>query len=411
MVAAVVACVSSFAENWPCFRGPTRQGVSSETNLPWRWSATSNVRWKTAIPGEGWSSPVIWGDHVFVTTATLNGASCRVLALDRRDGRILWDTEVFQQVPKRKEGKNSYASPTPVTDGARVYACFGEGSFAALDYSGTVTWVNHDFPHYSQHGLGASLVLHEDLVIMPRDGSNEGEDRKLGWQKPWEQARILALDKQTGALRWEGRRGQSRIAHVTPNIRIENGHPRLISAAGDVVQAHDLETGKQIWTAYSQGEGVVPSVVLADDLAVTVSGFEKPTIRAFRAGGRGDVTKSHLAWEQTRGVPMIASMLYVRPYLYTITVGGVAQCLDVTSGEPVWQERVGGNHSASPVYADDRIYFASEEGELVVIKAGPEFEVLARNPLNERIQASPAISQGNLFIRTEQHLYCVGERQ
>jgi outer membrane protein assembly factor BamB len=397
-----------WAENWPCFRGPSRQGVSREINPPRHWSATSNIVWKTRVPGEGWSSPIVWDDTVFVTTATEEGTSCRVLALHRKTGQVRWDREVFRQVPKRKEGKNSYASSTPVTDGERVYACFGDGSFAALDFAGEIRWVNREFPHYSQHGLGTSLVSHDRLLIMARDGSSEGDDPKLGWQKPWDQSFILALDAQTGQVRWRGQRGLSRIAHVTPGVLIQDGQAQLISAAGDVVQGHDLKTGERIWTARSQGEGVVPSVVLGDGLVFTASGFEKPTIRAFRTGGRGDVTGTHLAWEQTRGVPMIPSFLYLKPYLYTISTGGVAQCLKADTGDVVWQERVGGNHAASPVVADGGIYFASEEGEITVIAAGPEFKVLARNPMNERIQASLAFSQGQVFVRTDQHLFCVG---
>jgi outer membrane protein assembly factor BamB len=398
------------AEDWPCFRGPSRQGVSNERELPRHWTAESNILWRTAIAGEGWSSPIVWGDRVFVTTATDGGVTCRVLALDTGTGRVLWDTVVFQQVTQRKEEKNSYASPTPATDGRRVYTCFGDGSFAALDFAGRVVWLNRDFPHHSQHGLGTSLVLHEDLVIMARDGSSDGPDPKVGWQEPWDQSFILALDPRTGAVRWRARRGLSRIAHVTPNILGRGDGAQLISAAGDVVQGHGLVDGRLIWTARSPGEGVVPSVVLGEGLVFTASGFGKPTIRAFRLGGRGDVTATHLAWEQTKGVPMVPSMLHVSPHLYAITTGGVALCLVAQTGEVVWQERIGGNHAASPVYADGHVYFASEEGEVTVIRAGPTFELVARNPLREKVQASPAIAGGHLFIRAEKNLYCVGNR-
>ncbi len=180
------------AQNWPQFRGPNSQGRSSETGLPLNWSATENLAWKTPIPGEAWSSPIVWNDHVFVTTATDRGESCRVLALDRKSGAILWNQEVFRQIPRRKEGRNTYATPTPAADGERVYACFGEGSFAALTFAGALVWTNHNYPHYSQHGLATSLVLHRDLLIMARDGSSAGENKGLGWQTPWDQAFILA---------------------------------------------------------------------------------------------------------------------------------------------------------------------------------------------------------------------------
>jgi outer membrane protein assembly factor BamB len=315
------------AEDWPRFRGPSGQGISTETGLPVHWSATSNVMWKTEIPGEGWSSPIIFGDRVFVTTTTENGVSCRVLCVSRKDGKILWNKEALLQVPKRKERMNSYATPTPVTDGQSVFVVFGDGSIASLSNTGEVLWTNRDFKFYSQHGLSASPILYEDLLIMPYDGSSEGEDKKIGWQKPWDQSYIVALDKRTGQLRWKAKRGQSRIAHVTPNILKENGTAQLISGAGDVVQGFDLQTGDRIWSVYSQGEGVVPSIVLGDGLIFTASGFEKSTIRAVRPGGKGDVTKTHIAWEETKGVPTRPSFVYVKPYLFSVTDGGIAMCL------------------------------------------------------------------------------------
>jgi outer membrane protein assembly factor BamB len=400
----LLTALAAYAENWPGFRGPTRQGISSERKLP---VAFKQPGWTTPLPGEAWSSPIVWGDRIFVTTATDEGKSCRVLGLDRNSGKILWDRHVFDQVLKRKEKKNSYATPTPVTDGKLVYAVFGDGSFAALDFNGSVVWTNREFPHYSQHGLGASPILHGDLLIMARDPSSEGDDRKVGWKIPWDQAVILALEKSTGKVRWKGKRGLSRIAHVTPNVLTGSGAPQLISGAGDVVQGFDLKTGERIWTAYSQGEGVVPSIVIGDDLIYTVSGFEKPTIRAYKPGGRGDVTSTHLAWEQTKGVPMISSLLYMRPHLYSVTTGGVAFCFDAKTGEIVWQGRVDGSHSASPVFADGNIYFSSEEGDVTAIAAGPEFRVTGKSHLGEMIQASPAISQGRIYIRTQAAIHAI----
>jgi outer membrane protein assembly factor BamB len=381
-------------ENWPGFRGPTRQGISAETGLPVEFGAEKNLAWKTPIPGQGWSSPVVWNQHVFLTTATEDGASCRLLALDAPTGKILWNQEITRQPLKRIEKKNSYASPTPTTDGRTVYAVCGDGTFAAYDFRGRRQWINRDYPHYSQHGLGSSPVLANGLLIMARDGSAETGDLKVGWQKPWDQSYVVALDPKTGKERWKARRGLSRIAHVTPNVK----GALLVSGAGDVVQGFDLPSGKLLWTGASQGEGVVPSVVLGEQMAYTASGFEKPTIRAFRLDGS-------LAWEQTKGVPMIPSLLLKGNYLYAITTNGVAQCMDAATGEVLNQQRVGGNFSASPVWAEGRIYFASEEGEVVVVREGQGMEVLARNALGEMIQASPAISGGRLFVRTATHLW------
>ena len=397
------------SENWPQFRGPTGQGLSGETGVPLQWSATDNVAWKTSLPGDASSSPIVWGDHVFVTTATDNGESCRVLALDRRSGRVLWNQEVFKQVPRRKEGRNTYATPTPATDGGRVYACFYDGSFAALDFSGEIIWTNRSYPFYSQHGLGSSPMLHRDLLIMARDGSGEGTNQELGWQKPWDQAFIVALDTLTGRERWKARRGLSRISHGVPVVWDHDGKPQLVSEAGDVVQGFDLETGERLWSSEVVGEGKVPSTVVGEGLVFTAGGWGgRESIKAFRLGAAGTQSTNRLVWEQRRGMPKVPSMLYLKPHLFATTDGGIATCLKAATGEIVWQERLGGNFSASPVSAEGRVYFVSDEGETIVIAVGPEFKVLARNPLGEKVQASPAISQGQIFIRTEKQLFCIG---
>ncbi len=407
----LVATMAS-AENWPQFRGPTRQGLSAETNVPLHWSAESNVIWKTEIPGQSWSSPIVWNDRIFLTTATDNGETCRVISIDRRSGTILWNREIFQQTPRRKEQRNTYATPTPATDGDRVYACFGDGSFAALNFGGEIIWTNRDHKFYGQHGLGTSPILYRDLLIMARDGSSEGEDKKEGWLKPWDKSFILGLDAKTGRERWRAKRGLSRIAHAVPNIWENNGHPQLISSAGDVVQGFDLETGRRIWSSEVIGESPVPSVVLGEGLVFTAGGWAgRDSIKAFRLGGEGELKESNLVWEQKKNMPKVPSLLHLKPHLFAVTDGGIAACLKAGTGDILWQERVGGNFSASPVAADGRVYFLSDEGETIVIDAGPEFKILARNPLREKAQASIAISNHQLFIRTEKNLFCIGDTQ
>ena len=401
------------AENWPQFRGPTGLNISIEKNLPLHWTNDSNILWRVEIPGESWSSPIIWGDRVFLTTATENGQSCRILALNRKTGELQWNNEVFRQVPRRKEGRNSYATPTPATDGKRIYACFGDGSFAALDFDGKLAWTNQNYSFYGQHGLGSSPILHQDLLIMARDGSSDGEDKKLGWQKPWDQSYIVALDTGSGKERWKAKRGLSRIAHMVPAIwTTPEGRAELISESGDVVQGFDLATGQRRWTSEVIGEGKVPSVVLGDGLVFTSGGWGgKETIKAFRLGaGEGDLKEANLVWEQKKGMPKVPSMLYVNPYLYAITDGGIATCMKGETGEIVWQERVGGNYSASPVWAEGHIYFLSDDGKTTIVNAGPEFKVIAENGIDGKLQASMAVSQGNLYIRTEKQLYCIGPK-
>ncbi len=402
---------STLAENWPCFRGPTRQGISSEKDVPLEWSQTSNIVWKRPIPGEGWSSPIVFDDRVFVTTATDGGASFRLLCLDRLTGTVLWNKQVLRQKPGHKQNFNSYASSTPVTDGRRVYVLAFDGTLAAVSMEGSVIWSHREFEYYSEHGLGVSPILYKDLLIVPFDGSSSGPDRKLGWQKPWDQALILAMDKNTGEVRWRGRRGSSRIAHITPQVLSENGRDQLVSSAGDVVQGFNLKTGERIWTVSSSGEGVVPSVVIGDGLIFTTSGFGDSTIRAVRTGGKGDVTKTHIAWESTDDVSKIPSMLYVRPFLFLVTETGVAKCLRAETGEEIWRERLEGRYSASPIWADGRIYFLSEKGKTTVVQAGGEFKIIAENELNEKCGASPAVSKKHIFIRSENNLYCIGRGQ
>ena len=408
-----VGIIGTQAENWPCFRGPTRQGISLETNLPLEWSATQNVRWKTPISGQSWASPIVWEGSVFVVTATEEGVSCRVIALDRETGKIIWDREAFKQTAGHKSDRNSNATPTPCTDGERVYAVFGDGSFAALDFAGRTQWVNRDFPFYGEHGLGTSPILWEDLLIMARDGSHPPPDTRPGWHEPWDQAFLIALDKRSGKLRWKASRGRSRIAHVVPSIwTAPDGRTQVISGAGDVVQGFDAKSGELVWTSKNIGEGVVPSIVLGDGLAYTASGWGgRESIKAFRLGGKGDLGESNLVWEQRKAMPHIPSFLYLPPYLFTITEGGIVMCLQGDTGQVVWQERLSGSFSASPVAAEGHIYLLSDAGETTVVDGGPRFKVVARNSVEEKTQASIAISHGQLFIRTVNNLFCIGNGQ
>ncbi|MGI8603957.1 MAG: PQQ-binding-like beta-propeller repeat protein [Verrucomicrobiales bacterium] len=409
----LMSLATALAENWPCFRGPSRQGVSGETHLPLSWDDKTHIKWKTAIPGAGWSSPIIWQDRVFVTAATADGTSCHVLCLDAASGGVLWDVEVFQQEVLRKEERNSYATPTPVTDGKSVYAVFGSGSIAALNFDGTVKWTFREWTFYSRHGLGASPVLEDGLLIVPWDWSQNPKDgpERVGWQIPWDKSYVFALNKDTGKLAWKTGRGTSRIAHVTPNVFTdETGRKQLVSGAGDVVQGFELKTGKLLWTGENKGEGVVPSIVLGDGLVFAANGFGGfDSVRAYRLkDAAGDISSTHLAWEQKKNAPKIPSLLYLSPQLYAVTEGGIAICLDGSNGEFVWRERLGGTFSGSPVAAEGRIYAVADNGETIVLAAGQEFKILSRNPIGEKVQASPAISNGRIFIRGEKRLFCIG---
>jgi outer membrane protein assembly factor BamB len=405
-VCLLVTTLSVRADDWTRFRGPDGQGVSAETGLPTKWSAKENIAWKTKIPGDGWSSPVILGKRVYLTSTTEGGKSCHILALDAESGTIVWDREVFKQQPPFKRGENSHATPTPTTDGERVYAVFGEGGVAAVTVAGEPVWTYKDIHFHSQHGLSASPILYKNLVVMPYDGSSK-TNPPIGWQKPWDGGFVLALDRTTGEVRWKTPRGLSRLAHVTPILVTVAGKEVLVSPAGEVIQAFDLESGKVLWTVPAIGEGVVPSPVFGDGMLFAASGFGAPTLRAVRLESGSEEATRPVVWDTKKGVTTIPSPIYVKPYLYMATEKGNAYCLEAATGKQVWQERLPGTYRASPVYAGGKLYFLSESGETTVALPGPTFRILEQNVLGEPCQASMGVSGGRLFIRTQQHLFCI----
>jgi outer membrane protein assembly factor BamB len=407
VIISLLAAYPALADNWPQFRGPGGQGESAEKNLPIKWSATDNVAWKTEIAGWGWSSPIVWGDRIFMTATSEDGISCHVVCVERKAGKILWDNEVFKQKPTRLQFKNSYATPTPVTDGTLVYVIFMEGGIAALNFDGKIAWTNFDYPFYNQHGMGTSPIVYKDLLIIPFDTSATTGDLKIGWQKPWDQSFVLALDKSTGKQRWKSGRGQSRIGHCMPRIAVIGGQTELISGAGDVLEAFDPDTGRLLWSVPNIGETVVPTPVFGDGMIFTESGFMDITIRAWRPGDHGEMTKSNLVWEFKKAVPTIPSYAFHDHRLYTIKEDGMLQCFEAATGKLLWKQRMEGHYAASPVVADGKIYLLSEEGTTTILDGGPELKVLADNALGEKCQASMAVSDGQFFIRTKEHLYCI----
>ena len=402
-------------ENWPQFRGPNAQGISQATDLPIHWSETENIAWRTPIPGESWSSPIVWGNHIFLTTATEDGANCYVIAIDRLSGRILWNNRVFtQRANMHRHDMNSYATPTPVTDGRSVFAVFADGSFVSLDFRGNINWINRDLDWYSQHGVSASPILYGDLLIFPVDQSGRPPERSLGWHESWDQGFVLALDKNTGEERWRTMRGTSRLAHATPAILNVNGRNQLISPAGDVIQSFDPTSGELIWQIAAFGEPCVPAPIFGNGLI-----FTAPTggtsIYAVRPDGRGDVTETHIEWRGPRGAtPMMSSKLFIAPYLITFPADRVC-VLNAATGELIWEYRLGiGQMNPSPIYADGRIYAISERGITVVfeLSGNPNqpLNIVATNHLNEEMtRATPAVAGNRLLIRTEHYLWSIGE--
>ena len=252
--ALTIACISvspCLGENWPGFRGPTGQGISREKNLPLTWSLQESLAWRAQVPGLGWSSPIVWDDRVFVTSASPDGTSCHVICFDAANGNIVWDKEAFRQAESRKMAENSHATPTPATDGKLVYAAFNGGRIVAVDFKGNVVWNWRDNHFVSKHGLAASPILYRDKLIMPFDGNGPADINNIGYLTAWDGAFVVALDKRTGQEKWRGKRGLSRQAHVTPMVIEVNGKPQLVSGAGDVVQGFDPESGERLWTIRS----------------------------------------------------------------------------------------------------------------------------------------------------------------
>jgi outer membrane protein assembly factor BamB len=420
-----LASAQALAEEWPEFRGPTGQGHSSDTNLPIEWSESKNVRWKTSVPGLGWSSPVIAGGRVWLTTATEapnhatesrnhggaraanhGGAgagsakkytSLRALAYDVETGKEVVNVEVFRLTNARQiNPKNSFASPTPVLDEDRVYVHFGADGTAQLNNAGQVIWKTR-LPYESQHGAGGSPIIYGDLLIVSCDGHDA--------------AFVVALDKRTGKVRWKSNRRQpADQAYTTPLVIRVGERDQVVSVGAYRATAFEPHTGKEIWrVAYGDGFSNVPRPVYGHGLVYLTTGFHQPAIMAIRADGTGDVTKTHVAWTLKRGAPYTPSPLLVGDELYMITDAGIVSCLDAKTGAVHWQMRLDGTYSASPVFADGRIYFLGEHGGATVITPGKTFRRVATNMLEGAMLASMAVSGGSLFIRTDRYLYRITE--
>jgi outer membrane protein assembly factor BamB len=395
-----VAINPARAENWPEFRGPTGQGTYAGKNLPIEWSKTKNVAWKQAIPGKGWSSPIIQDGRVYLTTAApiadSKDLSLRAECLNAADGKILWNIEVFRQDAKapRIHSKNSHASPSPLTDGRRLYVHFGHQGTAALDLAGKVLWRNTEHRYAPVHGNGGTPVLVDDKLVF----SGDGGDKQF----------IVALNTDNGKTAWKTDRKcefYKKFSFGTPLVITVNGRQQIVSPASGAVMAYDPKDGKELWRATYDGYSVIPRPVYGHGMIFFSSGYDQPKLLAIRVDGAGDVTESHIAWTATKGAPHAPSPLLVGDELYTVSDNGTASCLDARTGKIHWQERIDGNFSASPFYADGKIYLQSEDGVTTVLRAAKSFERLAESRLEERTFASYAVADGAIYLRTESQLY------
>ena len=402
-VVAALAGAPARAADWPQFRGPTGQGHAPDETVPLAWSETENIAWKTPVPGLGWSSPVIGGGRIWLTTALVDpdaGSSLRLLAFDAETGSLVLDAAVFDSREVRPlNPKNSLASPTPVLDpdGERVYVHFGAAGTAAVSAAGEIVWRTR-FPYTSQHGNGGSPILHDGRLIVSIDG--------------YDTAYLVAVDARTGEERWRSVRPDPvSQAYSTPLAVRVGGREQIVNVSAFRTSGHDPASGREIWrVGYPRGFSNVPRPVFGHGLVYLSTGFQQPTLLAVRADGAGDVTRSHVVWRLQRGAPLTPSPILVGGELYFVTDFGIATCVDALTGDVHWQERLGGNHSASPVFAGGRIYFQNEAGVTTVIAPGAEFDVLARNRLDGSTLASMAVSDGALFVRTDTHLYRIEEQ-
>ena len=416
------------SSNWSGWRGPEGTGVSTETNLPAEWSNTRNVKWKTAIPGRGNSSPIVWGNTIFVTSA-IEGAvipgkkpvkhkienqdfvhpdstggdkshTMKVLAVDRKTGKVLWEKTAYEgPVYDDRHRKASYAAPTPVTDGTYVFAYFGSEGLYAYDFKGKEIWkVKPGDIATLGMGVAASPVLFNNLVILQCDDSGE-------------KSFVVAYDKKTGKEVWKTPRKVA-VSWSTPLLVRSGQRTELITTATETIISYDPANGKELWRSKGLESNAIPSPVVGHGMVYVTSGYPTKITYAIKLGGSGDLTNTaNVAWKYEKGSAYVPSGILYGDHLYLITDRGIMTCLDAKTGKLVYEGGrvpVPATFTASPVAFDGKILLTSEDGDTFVIKAGPKHEVLTTNALDEPVYSSPAIADGMIFIRGEKNLYCIG---
>ena len=446
LVFLLILAVPASAENWPHWRGPASTGVSAEKALPERWSDTENIAWKAPVRGLGISSPIVWGDQVFVTSqigrsarragnhptlvqgsnpadageralgggATAAASAGKVVflvtALSRIDGRKLWEYELPAEGQLAEvHDKHNLASSSPVTDGRRVYAWFGTGQIVALDMSGKLAWSRHLGREYAPFdinwGHSSSPALFNDTLFLICYHDTDSY--------------LLNLDAASGKTKWRVDRGGTFNSYSTPLIvqagpstALRAGAHEVIVNSSDGMSGHSAETGALLWHIQETNRFPIPMPVFHDGMIYTSRGYRSGPYMAIRPGGKGDVSKSHVTWRVDTGAPYVSSLVHYNGLLYMAGDVGVLSAIDAKTGQRVWQERTGGVFTASPVAADGKIYLLSEDGQAIVLAAGTAGvppRVLSRNRLNVRQLASPAISGGRIFIRTDDAVIAVGK--
>jgi len=434
----LVFSVPASAENWPQWRGLSNSGISENAELPVHWSAEENIQWKAPLEGLGVSSPIIWQDRIFVTsqkgrvpvpqvtypqlarddqslarkekpiggdksqTSSKKGDEVHLIveAFRISDGKRLWifDTPANGDLPELHE-KHNLATPTPVTDGKHVYAWFGTGQIVALNMEGQLVWSRHLGKEYApfttRWGHGSSPALYEDLLLLLCDHTGDSF--------------LLALDKTTGEERWKVDRGRDRISHATPLVIRTSERDELIINSSERIDAYDPASGTLLWYAGKWRQTPIPTPVFHNGIIFLIRGYRNSDFLAVRPGGQGDVTSQNILWRSSGGASYVPSILYYDDLLYVTNEVGIVTCSEADTGKTVWRKRLGGIFFASPVAGDGKVYLVGETGETFVLKAGREPVELAINHLEERIVASPAISNGKIFLRSDGNIFCIGE--
>ena len=408
---AILAVAKLYAGNgWPDYRGPSHDGHSDAKGLPLQWNDSKNVVWKTRIHGRGWSSPVVADGEVWMTTATPDGKKLSGLCVNAKTGKVSWDNQLFS-IPKPQFAHrfNSYASPSPLIDGDKVYLSWGSPGTACVERkTKKVVWKRSDLVCDHFRGAGSSPLIFENLLILTMDGADVQY--------------LIALDKTTGKTIWRTDRstdfkdldpngkpkrdGDMRKSYATPILIEVAGKPQLLSPGAKSAFAYEPRTGKEIWTVRYENHSSASRTVYGNGLVFINTGYSKAELLAVKPTGKGDVTKSHVAWRMIKGVPNKPSPVLVGEHLYLVTDGGVASCVASKTGKVLWQARVGGEYSSAPVCVDNRIYAFSQEGKVVVFRPNPEkFELLAENKLGDGFMSSPAIAGKAFYLRSKTHLY------
>lgn len=409
LVSLLASIDSAQAENWPCWRGPRGDGTSLETGIPIRWSGTENIAWQVPVPYLGHASPIVWGDRLFLVGTDLEKQDRILMGFDRTNGKLLWEKRVVHAPLEGKHRLNSFSSSTPCTDGELVYVSFldqGQMFAAAYDFAGSERWKVHPGVFSSVHGYCSSPVIFEDKLII--NGDHDGD------------AYLVALDRRNGKTLWKTPRENRTRSYCTPIIRDIGGRTQMVLSGSKCVASYDPHDGSQHWIIDGPTEQFVASLVYSHDLLFVTGGFPEHHVLTIKPSGTGNVTSSHVAWHHTgKLASYVPSPIAVGDYFLVASDEGMATCLDIRTGEIQWSKHLSRHFSASLVTAGGLVYFLDDFGVTQVIKPGKELEIVAVNrlfeqepngPDNDACSASPAISQGQIFIRSDKSLFCIGKK-